>query len=130
MTTTTKHATKKTNRYKFPWDKWLKETKPTKPATIVFGKDVPASKKPAVLVAQLHQWAEEFKVWAYTSVAHDKKTIQVYGVPQAEGKERPDSVFPSPKKGIAVAKKKAAPKKAKPAKSSKKKASKKVGAAT
>ena len=120
-----KHRTDNRTRPKFPWEKWLTESSPDKPVTITFGKDVPSTKTPAVLTAQLHQWAAELSIWAYTSVSHDKKTMQVYGIPIRKGQERPLTAFPSPKKGThQMAKKKAAPKKA--AKSAKKASAKKA----
>lgn len=107
MTISTK--TKRPRR-QYPWKDWLKGT-PSKPLTLTFGKEVPADKKPSVLVAQLHEWGKALKIWVYTSVDHDKKFLRVYGVPEREGQERPQSIFPSPKIGTQhMAKKKAAKK--------------------
>jgi hypothetical protein len=133
MTTETTNGEART---KYPWEKWLKGSSPKKPTTIVFGKDVPLEKKPLVLVTQLHQWGLHYGLWVFTSVAHDKSKLLVYGVPIRKGKERPPSVFPSPKKGThhasknVMAKKKAAGKKAsKSTKKSAKKGTKKAAAA-
>jgi len=86
------------SRKKYPWDKWIKSP-PTRPTKLVFGKDIPAEKKPTVLTTQLHQWGSALGYWVYTSVDHDKTYILVYGVRIVEGKTRPESKFSSPKKG-------------------------------
>lgn len=115
------------SRKKFPWDKWLQARTAAKATKLIFGKHIPADKKPMVLTTQLHQWGDAFGLWVYTSVDHQRKFMLVYGVPKVEGKERPESEFPSPKKGThhsasngtPVAKKKATAKAA-PAKAPKK----------
>lgn len=103
---------------KYPWVKWLKGDKGhvpfEKPTVLTFGKDIPGDKKPAVLTAQIHQWAGILGVYAFTSVSADKKQISIYTVPVPKkiGKKepmRPESLFPYPKQEkSAVAKKKAA----------------------
>ena len=128
--------TKKPRR-QFPWKLWLKGT-PKKPVILEFGKDIPKEKKPAVFTAQLHEWAKAFKLWVYTSVAHDKNSISIYCVPEVEGQTRPASSFSSPKKETQhgsngespMAKKKAAPKSAKPSKKTSKKGKVKKGDCT
>lgn len=106
-------STGPTRKCKFPWADWLKGTFES-PVVLTFGKDVPADKKPAVLTTQLHQWAKIYKLWAYTSVAADKKTISIYTVPVKKNqKQRPESQFPYPKQSEKKPMKKSA--KAKPA---------------
>lgn len=109
---------------KFPWFDWLSGTF-EKPIKLTFGKEIPAKKKPEVFIAQLHQWAAIYKLWAFTSTSADHKTISIYTEPRKPGSnKRPDSKFPYPKLEKPVAKKKAA-KKAAPKKAAKKSAKKK-----
>lgn len=115
---------------KFPWADWLKGSE-AKPTVLTFGKDIPEGKTPEVLTAQLHQHAKANRLFLYTSVSADKKTISFYTVQMGKGKNpvRPESKFtyPKTKEKPAMAKKKAAA--SKDAKKSPKKAAKKKPAA-
>lgn len=94
---TIEKSTGPVRKCKFPWADWLKGTSEN-PVVLTFGKDVPADKTPAVLTTQLHQWAKIHKLWAFTSVAADKKTLSIYTEPIKKGqKKRPDTLFPYPK---------------------------------
>lgn len=85
-----------TRKVKFPWREWLAGTFEN-PVTLTFGKEIPASKSPAVFSAQLHQWAEVYKLWAFTSVNRGKTTtVAIYTQPRGKSTKRPDSKFPYP----------------------------------
>lgn len=109
---------------KYPWYNWLTEGTAAKPKVLKFGSDLPIDKKPAVAVAQLHQWARAHKLHAFTSVAPDKKSVSVYTVPAVDGESRPQSHHPYPKQEQAKMAKKKATASESP-KATKKKASKK-----
>ena len=109
---TIEKSTGPVRKCKFPWADWLKGTA-EKPIVLTFGKDVPAGKTPAVLTTQLHQWAKVHKLWAYTSVAADKKTLSIYTEPIKKNlKKRPDTLFPYPKQSEKKPMKKSAKSKA------------------